>query len=429
MKKLILLNLLTAVFVCSAQDCNVDLVTDDYTEIFHHYDDDNSAAYIPAGAWYWDPEESGVGMSVSVQKSKHVNGAYFVFAAFYTYKDDGSQAWYTINGIYEPNQNINDWREDLELFGTSQTDPLNPSVNTQKVGFYDCYWGNSDTWMGEVDSVLYETTGGPVLDGEYSPNDIFVYKPIKLVWLSPNDIEIYIDGETSPSHTFQRMNLHGDIALGDADYLKDNYYHLEMTSYGILPPFITENRGFYASLLEGNVTFNSLNPQNDFADAEQWAIDRFLNLTEFNNTKKYYITNKPFERTVLQSFEDLDFQEQLREPLQVKYYGYIVITYDTSTQMMEGYLVQTFDSANDPSISKGLFNAGSYKFKGYLPAPDQGMISLYPAACYQCQSDYDLRPEVVGRSSLVLYNLPDLGEAFSKLPLVYTGGFNVQAEE
>lgn len=430
--KIYLLSMFLSVFSYAslAQDCTTQLATEDYTDTFHTIDNENDVPYVPGGAWYWDPDESGVGMSIAIQLSKHGGGGYQVFGAFFTYKPSGEQAWYTVQGTYTPDENVNDWREDLERFGTTLSGSANerPDGIREWLGFGGCYWGNSETRMGELNAFLAETKNGPVLDGATSVGEIFAYKPVKMVWLNPNEIEIYIDGESTPSHTFQRMTMHGDLRKGDADYLTEGYYHLDLTTYGILPPFVIESKAFYTSVATGNFSFDKLNIDEDFPDAEEWAVDRFKNFTEYNEHKDYYITSQPIVSYVYQGFWNRDDSEEATwEPKAVPNYEYLVMVYDKSTLMLEGYQVQTFDAANSPSITKGLFVSTGFRFKGYLPSGDQGRISLYPAACYHCHADYDLRKEVIRRSALNLYQIPDMGEAFAKMPMILNNDFNVEA--
>ena len=59
-------------------------------------------------------------MSISIQQSVHSPTGYFAFGVFYTYKDDGTQAWYTVSGGYEPTEphDVAYWQKDTEDFGT-----------------------------------------------------------------------------------------------------------------------------------------------------------------------------------------------------------------------------------------------------------------------------------------------------------------------
>src|SRR5690554_4671129 len=58
----------------------------------------DGGVYTPSTAAYWNPDKPGMGMGVSVQPSELAQSGYVVFAGVYTYKPDGSQAWYSIQG-------------------------------------------------------------------------------------------------------------------------------------------------------------------------------------------------------------------------------------------------------------------------------------------------------------------------------------------
>src|SRR5690554_941871 len=117
---------------------------------------EHNGDYIPSTSWYWDPQQPGMGMSVSIQPSEFGDTGYVVFAGIYTYKDSGEQAWYTIQGDYVPNSDPNAWHEVKSVFGTP--------------------WGPDEAYMGEVNAQLFETKDGMVLGSQqYRDYDIWIY--------------------------------------------------------------------------------------------------------------------------------------------------------------------------------------------------------------------------------------------------------------
>ena len=430
MKYLLLILMCFVASFSQAQNCTTDLVNDDYSEYARVIDEENAKPYLPAGAWYWDPTKPGVGLSVTVQESKNGSSGVFVFGAFYTYKSDGSQAWYTIAGDYEPNDNVNDWREDLEKFGTSVADTSVPSQTRELVGFSGCFYGNSDTWMGELNAPLYETSDGPVLDGEWSQMAVSEYKQAKLVWLSPDQIEIYLDGSSTPAHLFERQNLHGDLTLGDADYILHNTYHMDMLHYGILPNVISPSgdRRLYSVRYQGNLNFREFDPDIEFSNTPDWAVDDFVDFTELHSNKRYFISKRPLTDLISMDFNHVDESvlafRNYDDSLFVNISFYVLIAYDLDYKLLELYLIQPNDADGD--LTQGYNDQiDCFRFKTYLPPEDQGRLSFYPAACEQCGNNFQFRKEVIRRSSVHLYKLPELGDFFEQMPDVFSEGDNV----
>lgn len=382
----------------------------------HWLSGESSEPFIPSSAWYWDPDKSGMGLNLTIQEAKHGQTGYFLFAAFYTYKPDGSQAWYTINSEYVPNPNVNAWREKKSIFGQSV---LNTVTNPQVVeGANGNYWGEEDAWMGRVDSVLYETSGGMPLGGAYRVNDIVEYKDISLVWKNPVEIDIYIDGSETPDHTFVRNNLHGDLVLGDADYLTDGSYKLLGLRHGKSVSAAT------VDYIQSTMTFTKFDPSNYFDSNVN--SDLFMNATEYSDSKTYYISDQKVGRV---SFEyNSSSASNLFSSVEEKFRSlrYVVLVYDTSTLTISGFDMVTVDG----NPKRGLFpSMGDYKFEGYLPPPDQGRISMYPSACSHCngQSDVSFKPEFTRRSAWHLYKVPNSsGNLRKQLPDVWKVGENLR---
>ena len=379
-----------------------------------------SEAYVPSSAWYWDPQKPGMGLNLTVQRSKYGDTGYFVFGAFYTHKPDGTQAWYTVQAAYEPNPNVNAWREVKADWGISVQDTL--SGGTDVAGAGGNYWGSDEAWMGEINTVLNETSGGMPLGQPYRDFQVSAYKDVRMVWLNPNTIEIYIDGESSPSQTFIRQNLHGDIAVGDADYLKDNYFKMVGMQHGFAPNGQDVNVRYITSTMK----FERIDPMNYFNPGVN--MDLFLNATEYSPSKAYYISNVPVGEVVgvynkIGQGGDQVFSQIEGHPRNNKW---VVLVYDNTNQLISGYYM--LNVQNGPQ--DGLFPfMGDYKFKGYLPPEDQGRISLYPAACAHCNgtSDVSFIKELTRRSVWHLFKIPDdTGVAFGQLPDVHEEGFNIE---
>ena len=403
---------------------------EDYSTLFEGVAEGNSVEYVQAKTWYWNPEEPGIGMNISIQRSKAGTTGYFGFGAFYTYKSDGSQAWYTVQGEYVANPQINEWREKNSVFGesVSRSSTSSPEVKEARNG---CYWGSDDVWMGKMEGVLYETSGGTVLGGEFKENEIFTYQPVTLIWKNPNDIEIYLNNSSNPDHTMERMNLHGDLANPDADYITNGVWHFNSVLYDIVPIGISFGPGLLPSYATGNLKFRKFDPLVELAQAEDWAVDIFKNFAEYSDGKQYYISTKPIVNYVDMSHDPLnsDFVEgrfiryELAPQMQ-----YVLLSYDVATRTISGHFVEGFDQG-DPDITRGLFDiTGDYKLKGYLPPEDQGRISMYMAACFHCGStnDTSFRPETSTRSSWNLWRIPDLGESFSRIPGFFNEEYNVE---
>lgn len=403
---------------------------ENYSTLFEGVAESNTQGYVQAKTWYWNPDESGIGMNMSIQRSKVGDTGYFGFGAFYTYKSDGSQAWYTIQGEFVPNPDVNQWRNQSSVFGesVSRSSTSNPEIRVARNG---CHWGSEDVWMGKIEGVLYETSGGTVLGGEYRENEIFTYLPVTLIWKNPNVVEIYLDNESSPSHIMERMNFHGDLRNPDADYITNGVWHFNSVLYDIVPIGVSFGPGLLPSYVTSNLKFREFNPLEEFTDAPSWAIDRFKNFSEFSESKKFYISTKPLTHYVDMSHDTIEdnFVEGrfIRYELQAQL-QYVLLSYDVETRTLSGHFVEGFDQS-DPDVSKGLFDVtGDYKMKGYLPPEDQGRISMYMSACFHCgsTSDTSFRPETSTRSSWNLWKIPDLGENFARIPDFFNEDYNVE---
>lgn len=372
--------------------------------------------YVPNGAWYWDPNKSGMGLNVTFQKSKHGSTGYLAFAAFYTYKDDGSQAWYTINGFYVPNEDVYEWREKRDVFGVSVKDAMTNPTTVEGAG--GNYWGGDAPYMGRVDTQLLETNNGMPLGGPHRPNNIWAYKDVSMVWRNPSEIDIYIDGDETPTHTFVRYNYHGDLRKGDADFLTNGFYKLLGLRYGKLGNDVT------AEYIQSTMSFSKIDPLTYFGAGAN--TDLFMNVTEFNENKSYYLSNQAVGRATFKMNDENSPELFKSFETTVRDKQFVVLVYDNDTQTISGFDMNTV--AGNPE--SGLYpKMGDYKFKGYLAPEDQGRLSMYPAACAHCNgtSDATFKPEYTRRSAWHLYKVPDgTGLLHSQLPDMWHVGKNIR---
>jgi hypothetical protein len=360
---------------------------------FNVLGDTTGAPHIPSTAWYWNPDEPGMGMSVSIQQSEFGVGTdYIVFAGIYTYKPDGSQAWYTIQGDYIANPDFNAWHEVKSQFGTP--------------------WGPTSSYMGKLTASLFETSDGMVLgSSEYKPNDIWIYKSTELVWRNPHTIDVYVEGVKE--QTFYRNTYHGDTIKGSANVLTKNYYRLIGAAHGISK----QSNGDRPKLeyVNSAMSFQEFNPDIYFTG----SVATFKNVTEYDENKVYYISEQPVGHIEMIYDYKAPTVHQVFKEVNPNYRKdhYVVMVYDKASYMLSGYYFYAHNN-NDPQ--KGLTQAmGDYKFMGYLSPSDQGMMALYPAACQACKgtNNESFKPEFTRRSVWYLYPFrQDNGEAWSKLP-------------
>ena len=263
----------------------------DYTQTAARaFTEENATGYVMANTWFWDPDEPGVGMNISIQRSQVSASGFYVHGAFYSYADDGTQAWYTVQGDYTPNSNVNDWREDKELFGKSWISySLIPSFVSRYQythgGSWNCFWGNEDSWMGEVNSQLAVTSNGPVLgagSGQSYPDfQVVGDKNIRMRFTTPNDVEIYFDGETTPSHVMERFKWHSNMAASEADYITEGTWHFNSVDHTYIP------KGIWGETHLGdvlpvtgsvNTRFEKFNPEPYLTtpEAGEWAFVDFI---------------------------------------------------------------------------------------------------------------------------------------------------------
>lgn len=354
--------------------------------------DTKGAPYIPGTAWYWNPDEPGMGMSVSIQQSEFGDSGYIVFAGIYTYKADGSQVWYTIQGDYKPNPDFNAWHEVKSQFGTP--------------------WGSDSSYMGKLTDQMATTSGGMVLgETNYRPYDVKAYKPVELIWRNPHTIDVVINGVKE--QTFFRNTYHGDTVKGSANVLAKNYYRVIGAAHGVFETTYGDRPKL--DHINSAMSFKEFVP-NDFFE---YAFNSFKNVTEYDANKVYYISEQPVGHIeMIYDYKAPTVKDVFKEvnPNYRKDH-YVVMVYDTDTYMLSGYYFKAFNNDNP---KKGLTLAMTdYKFMGYLSPSDQGMMALYPAACGACNktSGKSFKPEFTRRSVWYLYPFQqDSGEAWSKLP-------------
>lgn len=362
---------------------------------FPFFSEEKEKPTEPISAWYWDPDKSGMGMSVTVQKSLHVESGYLVFAAFYTYKEDGSQAWYTVQGDYVPNPDVNAWKETPDYLPAG-----------------------SESHLGHIDSRLAETSGGIPIDGEYRPNEVFFYKPIKMVWRNPTKIEIFIDGATVPDHVFDLFTWYGDPIKGDADFLTESFWQFTGIKYSYNSASTVTPVTF--SRYNSVISFEKFVPEELFTDGQDYMFQRFNNVVERKDGQVFYVSSRPIGITVggLETNGDLSFYDRVGIDD-----SYLVLVYDKNTKLIDGFYMATATGTEDLSEGLSVF-MGDFKFRGHLPSSEIGRMSLYPADCQFCGDRSSMEPEILRRSAWHFFELPDTGDSLTRLPDVFVdGGF------
>jgi len=400
------------IFVCLmiSIQASIASVIDGYNVI----GEENEEIQVPASSWYWDPNFSGIGFGSTIQKSKHGESGWFGFGAFYAYKEDGTQVWYTVQGDYIPNPNPNAWKENKSAFGFSGS-------NVQIEGNQGNYWGSDDSWMGRISSNLYETSNGMPLGEPWRENDIFVAGEVEIIWRSPEVIEIYLDGSETPTHVMHRMRYYADILRGDAGFLTENHYKMIGMIHGL-----DVDQGVYMDYINTTTSFREIDPISFFGSG--YDASDFYDLTELTPSKQYFLSTRPigmvrgeYATSGNQAFDQVtpmfhDSENGTR---------WVLMVYDKESTTLSGYIMRTVPNGipeNGLSI-----DMGDYKFKGYLYTEDEGKLSLYPAACSRCNgaTDSSFKPELTRRSVWHLFKIPDsTGKFLENLPDVHEEDFN-----
>ena len=359
---------------------------------------EQSGDYIPSTSWYWDPDQPGMGMSVSIQPSEFGETGYIIFAGIYTYKDDGSQAWYTIQGDYVPNADSNAWHEVKSVFGTP--------------------WGPDEAYMGQVHADLYETSDGMVLgSSQYRDYDIWIYKSVSLKWRNPHVIDVWIDGDHL--QTFYRNTYHGDTVRGSANILTKNTFYLYGAAHGV------DEKQVYNNLIErpkleyiqSAMSFKAIEDVDGFFT--QGNVTGFKSITEYDANKEYYISEQPVGHIeMIYDYKAPTVHQVFKEVIpHYRKDHYVVLVYDKDTYLLSGYY---FKAVKDDDPRKGLIQAmGDFKFMGYLAPSDQGAMALFPAACAGCNEtgNKGFRKELTRRSVWYLFTIQqDNGKALKRFP-------------
>ena len=358
------------------------------SELLGYYNDlsgENSDAVIPQNSWYWDPNQSGWGFGISVQRSQMGNSGYLVHGAFYTHKEDGSQAWYTVQGEYVPNPDVNAWRETPAMYGTQ--------------------WGNNNAWMGKVESQLAETSGGMPLGEDWRPNDAFAVGDIKIIWRNPDVVEIYLDGATEPDHVLERFSMYGDLKKGDAGYLSKNIYRMIGMRNYISGQYDTPK----AEYIQSTMSFNQFNP-DDFFDHDAYGKAGFLDVIDAGGDKQYFISSRPVGNLTAQYMASGSEYILGRWDKKLFDHGlpdYIIMVYDREKKQLNGYIAR---GVQKDAPERGLIvDLNGYRFSGHLPPEDQGRISLHPSKCVssRCGSGASFTKELTRRSVWHFFKVPD----------------------
>lgn len=350
-------------------------------------DSGNVEAAVPQGSWFLEPNNDGWGINVTVQTSKNASSGYFVFGAFYAHKEDGSQVWYVTQGDYVPNDNPNAWRETPSSYGTT--------------------WGSEDATMGAFEGTLYETSGGMPLGSTWRPHNSTAAGSVRLVWVNPDKLLIYLNGSVVPSHSLIRSSFYShEFIKGDADYLSENHYRM----LG-LHQYKGDDGKLKMEYIRSTMTFNKLNFA-DFFDADATEVSEFrTDLGGIDEDKQYYISN----RSVGYMYGDFSQkgEEHVFDAVNAKFFDaelryYVVLVYDKQERMLSGYWVQ---GREDLGPEKGLRVSDKlgFKFKGHLPPEDQGRLSLFPAKCHveRCGNEQNFTPTYTRRTVWHLFKIPD----------------------
>lgn len=416
-------------------------------DVVYTWTEENATPYAVSNAWYVDYDQPGVGITLSIQKSKLSSTGYFVFGAFYTYEADGSQVWYTIGEEYDFNSQVNDWREKASHYENGIPYPGEPET----VGYiafsthFRCSPTGDDTWLADVSGRLHKTANGPVMGLSASHGyDSIEGREIRLRFRTPQKIEVYLDGSDQIKHVMRRANLTGDIEKGDADYLLEGVWHLDTVWNEALRPglFGDDFPGALAtSYIQGNLTFERFDPSIilDNPDIWDWVKTRFIASTEINEHKHYYIStqrvagNLLFWKDISVSNQQYDLFNTFGAPSGNEYEGIrILMVYDDETGMIAQYFFsginqyEYVDPWQDSAVLGMHFVELNGRFKGYLPPADQGRISMYLARCTLCgQSGTQGKKELRRRAGSHLWRIPSNGEEFLQMPQVWRWGKNV----
>lgn len=418
-------------------------------DVVYTWTEENATPYAMSNAWYVDHDQPGVGITLSIQKSKLSSTGYFVFGAFYTYEADGSQVWYTIGEEYDFNSQVNDWREDWYKFGSSFYATNYPSVPAHLTSIGRCWFGNKHTWLADVRGRLHKTANGPVMGLSASHGyDSIEGREIRLRFRSPQEVEVYLDGSDQIKHVMRRANLTGDIEKGDADYLLEGVWHLDALWNETVPVGVFGEDfpgGFSTAYIQGNLTFERFDPGIilDNPDIWDWVKSGFIDATVMNEHKHYYISTQRVAGNIVlwkdisasnqqydlfKSFGEghgsLDFYENVR----------ILMVYDDETGMISQHFFsginqyEYVDPWQDSAVLGMHIVETDNKFEGYLPPADQGRISTYYSNCNRCgspQGTNDMRKETMRRAGSHLWRIPSNGEEFLQMPQVWRWGKNV----
>lgn len=456
----------------------------DWTDEFQMLDEENNKPYVGSASWYYDPETPGIGLSMTLQQSVHSPSGYFGFGVFYTYNQDGSQAWFPVDGFYEPTYNDDEayWQYDTDYFGVHVKEG-STLFNSEDEPFYlyrlnNCWWGHENTYLGELSSALVKTSGGAVVDGAYSPHQYEQVGDVRIRWRSPDKVEVYINGANEPQHTFIRHKFNAGSPARNADFLLDNTYYLDTTYWnGIWKKQLWDCWDFdnnvptdpewgcmnvvFANRYKGAVEFKRFDHRTDMPDNNTPSIgDDFDQQWRDQNMNGYYYPNnwaaENFHRSTgwverhvnyiskecLPLRNDFTVRSPLATPLyqQAGSFGYvnhyetpadwctyIILSYDPLYDSLSAYYAQTWYDDND--VKRGLSTIMSgYKFKAPLPQSDSALINLFPSTDYSSNNSFDDRPWFMNRSHFTLHRLPKLGGLFKELPNVYIDVWNLDVE-
>lgn len=152
---------------------------------------------LPDNGWYWAAEQGGVpgwGLNLECQTADFSATGLFCFGAVYTYKPDGSQAYYTFQGDYQFNSDVWAWRE--------------------KRGD-----------MGSITATLYETANGGCLTCPQVAADGFDagLGALTVTWNDPINAVVSLNGV---QHQVNRFRFHSGLPATDISFITKGWWQV-----------------------------------------------------------------------------------------------------------------------------------------------------------------------------------------------------------
>lgn len=209
------------------------------------WDDEWVVGYpdIAIDGWYWNPEQAGWGLNVTIQEASFSPSGYFLFGSIYTYKEDGEPIWYTFSGNYEPHGDVYAWRE-----------------------------GRGPLSVFEGDLLVSRGGSCPTCAYQVNSNESSGLGDIKITWSDPLNAQVEIGGVVQ---SVKHFYYHNGLNDNNIDFITDGAWYVD----GILS-------NITYSPVSGLVQFKAL-PETDYhlfySDEFGWQFD-------FDSEKTYYIS-------------------------------------------------------------------------------------------------------------------------------------------